>query len=290
MSGDSLRRFVQQHRRLFVLTGAGCSTESGIPDYRDAEGNWKRAARPVTLQAYLSDAHTRRRYWTRSLVGWPRFRAARPNAAHHALAGLQQQGCVEQLVTQNVDGLHQAAGSRAVIDLHGRLDQVRCLGCERRLDRDWLQQQLLQLNPTGAALADESGTPERRSHDAPDGDAQLADAWLTEERLRGFRVPDCPDCGGLLKPDVVFFGEGVPPERVESAYAHLRRADAMLVVGSSLMLYSGYRFVREAAELGKPIAAINIGRTRADHLLSLKLSEPCAALLQALLESHPRAA
>jgi NAD-dependent SIR2 family protein deacetylase len=268
-SPDALRQFIEQHPRLFVLTGAGCSTASGIPDYRDTEGGWKRA-QPVTLQAFMGDANTRRRYWARSLIGWQHFRQAKPNGAHHALAALERQGRVEILVTQNVDRLHQQAGSRKVVDLHGRLDVVRCMECWHLLDRDEMQQELLERNPDWAQM------PARV---APDGDADLGDL-----RFDTFDVPSCPRCAGVLKPDVVFFGEGVPRERVVTALRHLERADAVLVVGSSLMVYSGYRFARAAAEAGKPIAALNLGRTRADELLSLKVPWPCADALAFLLE------
>lgn len=260
-----LRRFLGRHRRLFVLTGAGCSTASGIPDYRDLEGGWKRPP-PVTYQAFVGDAATRSRYWARSLVGWRRFGRARPNGAHEALARLEAEGRVEVLLTQNVDGLHQAAGSRRVIDLHGRLDEVRCLGCARRLARAAFQAELERRNPDWAAFD---------AADAPDGDADLDGLDFA-----AFEVPACDDCGGLLKPDVVFFGENVPRERVERAQAHLAAADAMLVVGSSLMVFSGYRFAREAARLGKPIAAVNLGRTRADDLLTLKIEADCANALR----------
>lgn len=262
-----LRDFLGRHRRLFVLTGAGCSTASGIPDYRDLEGGWKRPP-PVTYQAFVGDAATRARYWARSLVGWRRFGRARPNATHAALARLEAEGRVEVLLTQNVDGLHQAAGSRQVIDLHGRLDEVRCLGCERRIPRTQFQHALAARNPDWVALD---------AVDAPDGDADLDGL-----DFGAFDVPACAACGGLLKPDVVFFGENVPRERVERAQAHLAAADAMLVVGSSLMVFSGYRFAREAARLGKPMAAINLGRTRADDLLALKIERDCAETLQAM--------
>jgi len=274
-SGQALRRFIEQHRRLFVLTGAGCSTDSGIPDYRDAEGQWKRSARPVTLQDFLTDAATRRRYWARSLAGWQHFRAARPNDTHRALACLQRRNGIAALVTQNVDGLHQAAGSSEVIDLHGRLDRVRCLHCGQRTAREALQGELLRLN---------AGTHRAVTALAPDGDAELADAQLAD-----FQVPACARCGGILKPDVVFFGESVPPERVERAMLALCGADAVLVVGSSLMLYSGYRFAREGSRLGKPIVAVNLGRTRADELLSLKICESSSRALSFLLE-QPQAA
>ncbi|WIH06729.1 NAD-dependent protein deacetylase [Xanthomonas translucens pv. graminis] len=264
----ALHAFVARHRRLFVLTGAGCSTDSGIPDYRDAAGDWKRA-QPVTYQAFMGELATRQRYWARSLVGWPRFGHARPNATHAALAQLEARGQVELLLTQNVDRLHQAAGSAAVIDLHGRLDVVRCMECERRLPREDFQQQLLQRNPHWATL---------QAGQAPDGDADLEDVDFA-----AFAVPPCTQCGGVLKPDVVFFGENVPRERVAAAFAHLQQADAMLVLGSSLMVYSGFRFVQAAAKAGMLIAAVNLGRTRGDDLLSLKLAQPCAQALEFLL-------
>src|SRR5579862_2419423 len=269
LDDNPLGEFIERHPRLFVLTGAGCSTDSGIPDYRDENGDWKRA-RPVMFQAFVGDLGTRRRYWARSLVGWRRFGHARPNGAHRALARLEQQGRTEVLVTQNVDGLHQSAGSAGVIDLHGRLDQVRCLGCERRSDRERLQQRLLELNPYWARLD---------AREAPDGDADLEGLDFS-----GFEVPACEDCGGLLKPDVVFFGESVPQERVAAALRAVQEADAVLVVGSSLMVYSGYRFAQAAAKAGKPIAAVNLGRTRADALLALKVNQPCVAALAFLLD------
>jgi NAD-dependent SIR2 family protein deacetylase len=267
-----LHQFLDSHARLFVLTGAGCSTASGIADYRDDEGNWKRSARPMTLQSFMGSAGARRHYWARSLLGWRRIREAKPNTAHRALALLQRQGRIEGLVTQNVDGLHQAAGSGEVIDLHGRIDRVRCMGCERRSARAQLQHALLLHNPRWAEhLAELSGA-------LPDGDAELPSADSQD-----FCVPPCPACDGILKPDVVFFGESVPAMRVEAARERLRRADAMLVVGSSLMLYSGFRFAQYAAELGKPIAAINLGSTRADALLSLKVVRCCTDALAFLL-------
>jgi NAD-dependent SIR2 family protein deacetylase len=263
----ALRDFVARHRRLFVLTGAGCSTSSGIPDYRDAEGGWKRP-QPVTFQAFTGDAATRRRYWARSLAGWPRFAAARANPAHGALAALEADGRIEALVTQNVDGLHQQAGSMRVVDLHGRLDQVACLACSARIPRARLQQVLLARNP---------GWERHAAAVAPDGDADLDGVDFS-----GFDVPDCEACGGMLKPDVVFYGESVPRTRVEAAVAHLRQSDAMLVVGSSLMVWSGFRFARLAAEAGLPLAALNLGRTRADGLLSLKIEADCVEALAAL--------
>ncbi|WP_239952052.1 NAD-dependent protein deacetylase [Dyella terrae] len=259
-----LREFIEAHPRLFVLTGAGCSTDSGIPDYRDANGGWKRP-QPVTYQAFMAEQTTRQRYWARSLVGWRRFGRALPNATHHALARLEQQGRVTALLTQNVDGLHQAAGHRQVIDLHGRLNEVRCMNCAVHLPRDTFQQALVELNPDWAML--DAG-------DAPDGDADL-----DGRDFSSFAVPPCPHCGGILKPDVVFFGENVPRDRVDAAITSLNDADAMLVVGSSLMVFSGYRFAAAAARDGKPIAAVNMGKTRADPLLSLKIEQSCAEVL-----------
>ena len=264
----SLEEFVDRHRRLFVLTGAGCSTGSGIPDYRDAEGQWKRA-QPVTYQAFMSDEKTRRRYWARSLVGWRRIRRARPNDAHRALARLETMGGIELILTQNVDRLHQAAGSARVIELHGRIDLVRCMDCERRSPRDELQDELGRLN---AEWLDLDAT------EAPDGDADLDGADFSS-----LAVPSCRRCGGVLKPDVVFFGENVPRDRVDAAARHLDEADAMLIVGSSLMVYSGFRFVERAAGSGKPVAAVNLGRTRADGLLALKAEQACEAALAFLL-------
>lgn len=268
MSDSRLEDFIAAHRRLFVLTGAGCSTGSGIPDYRDEQGAWKRTP-PVTYQAFVGDGITRRRYWARSLVGWPRIAQAQPNAAHRALAALEAQGRCSQLLTQNVDGLHQAAGSRAVIDLHGRLDAVVCLGCCASSSRADVQRRLAEANPDWAGLA--AGA-------APDGDADLEDRDFAT-----FQVPACDACGGMLKPDVVFFGENVPRARVDAAMAGLAQADGMLVVGSSLMVYSGLRFVHAAVRAQIPVAAVNLGRTRADDLLRFRMAAPCGDALRFLL-------
>ncbi|MDB5968553.1 MAG: NAD-dependent protein deacetylase [Hydrocarboniphaga sp.] len=251
-----LAAFFSRYRRLFVLGGAGCSTASGIPDYRDDVGAWKRRP-PVTWQAFRNDPPTRARYWARSLIGWPMMAAAAPNAAHHMLAQLEAAGHVDLLVTQNVDGLHQAGGSRRVIDLHGRIDRIVCTACGDVTPRQAFQLRLTALNPAWAVLSARS---------APDGDADLESADFS-----GFVVPPCAACGGLLKPDVVFFGENVPPAQVADAMSGVASADAMLVVGSSLMVYSGFRFARMAADRGIPIAAINRGLTRADPLLALKI-------------------
>ena len=265
---ESLREFVERRRRIFVLTGAGCSTQSGIPDYRDAEGAWKRR-QPVTIKTFMGDAAARKRYWARSLLGWRRFGGALPNDAHRALARLEAMGRSEILVTQNVDRLHQAAGSQEVVDLHGRLDRVRCMNCENRSSRAELQDELARQNPEWLEMA---------AADAPDGDADLDAADFSS-----FAIPSCRHCGGVLKPDVVFFGESIPRDRVEAAARRLEQAEAVLVVGSSLMVYSGFRLVEAAARLGKPVAAVNLGRTRADDLLTLKIDQPCEKALAFLL-------
>lgn len=269
MDSHALAEFVDRHPRLFVLTGAGCSTESGIPDYRDASGDWKRSP-PVNFQPFMRDLAVRQRYWARALIGWQRFGRAQPNRAHVALSRLEKQGRVELLVTQNVDRLHQAAGSANVVDLHGRMDLVRCMECWRLQPRSELQDELLSLNPDWAQL--DAGI-------APDGDADLEGRDFST-----FKVPACSYCAGVLKPDVVFFGESVPRERVDTAMHHLQLADAMLVVGSSLMVYSGYRFAQAAAAAGKPIAAVNLGKTRADDLITLKIQQPCGEALSSLYE------
>ncbi|KLJ02031.1 NAD-dependent protein deacetylase [Luteimonas sp. FCS-9] len=264
---ERLRDWLDGFRRVFVLTGAGISTGSGIPDYRDTDGAWKRPA-PVTWQAFTGDPAIYRRYWARSFVGWPRFSAARPNAAHRALAALGRDGPVATLLTQNVDGLHEIAGSRAVIDLHGRLDRVVCLGCGDAMPREALQPRLAADNPgwhPGAAAM------------APDGDADIA-----VEAEAAFVPPTCYRCGGLLKPDVVFFGENVPRARVQAAQAALAASDAMLVVGSSLMVYSGFRFAKMAADAGLPLAILNRGITRADALATLRLDAEIGRTLGAL--------
>jgi len=242
-----LTDFIALHERIFVLTGAGVSTASGIPDYRDRSGEWKHQ-KPMEYRDFVGSVAARQRYWARSYFGWQRFSRAAPNPAHLALAGLEQLGRLAHTVTQNVDGLHQRAGSRLLTELHGSLSSVVCLDCGGSFARSDLQQALLDRNPQLALLSGDI---------APDGDARLRD--FDEARLD---IPACRSCGGILKPAVVFFGE--------QCRDALAGADAMLVVGSSLMVYSGFRFVREAAQLGIPIVAVNRGRTRADELLTLK--------------------
>lgn len=267
-----LAAHLRRHPRLFVLTGAGISTSSGIPGYRDAEGNW-RSRKPITHQEFVGDAAYRRRYWARSMQGWPVIAAARPNAAHAALARLQQAGRISRLVTQNVDGLHARAGSTDVIDLHGRLRDVVCLDCGAVHERRVMQDTLAAAN---RGFLDRGATTHAA---APDGDADV-DVDTSE-----FVVPDCPACGGMLKPDVVFFGDSVPRARAREAMQALEQADALLVAGSSLMVRSGFRFCEHAHAAGKPIVAVNRGRTRADHLLAFKLEADCGEALSQLAAS-----
>lgn len=261
---DTLARFIRKHPRLVVLTGAGISLDSGIPTYRNETGEWL-SGPPIQEREFLQDVHTRRRYWARSWYGWPTIRDAAPNPGHIALAALEAQGCIELLITQNVDGLHQKAGSRNVVDLHGRVDRVRCLDCAQTHCRDHVQDLLAHHNdwPTQHA-------PTAR----PDGDMDIREDGVTKLVL-----PRCPACGGDLRPDVVFFGGSVPTERVHRCQQALQQADALLVVGSSLMVFSGYRFCRRASQLRKPVAIINPGLTRGDALADIRLTSVAGPLL-----------
>jgi NAD-dependent SIR2 family protein deacetylase len=261
---ERLAGFLRTHSRLTVLTGAGCSTASGIPDYRDDAGNWKHR-QPMQFADFVASASNRRRYWAQSFAGWERIAGATPNAAHHAIAELERNGIVSCVITQNVDNLHRAAGSRNVIDLHGVLRRTRCLECDSIDSRQDFQTRLRECNPAWDAAV---------TAISPDGDASLS-----VDDFESFRVPACAHCGGIVKPHVVFFGESVPARRVSRAHEHLQRSDALLVVGSSLMVFSGYRFARIASEAGKPIAIVNRGATRADHLAAHKLTADCTALL-----------
>ena len=261
---NALRDFLTRHPRLVVLTGAGISADSGIPTYRDARGTWLHRE-PIQHQDFLSDEGTRRRYWARSRAGWPAVRDAIPNPAHFALARLERQGHIDLLITQNVDRLHQRAGSSRVVDLHGRLDRVRCLGCDRLHGRDSVQHIL---------EAGNDWQQHSRQSSRPDGDAEVPEALS-----RQLDLPRCQACSGDLMPDVVFFGGSVPRERVETCFEALESADALLAIGSSLRVYSGYRFCRHARKLGKPLAIINPGITRADDIACLNLSSTAGALL-----------
>ena len=268
-SEHPLLRFIEHHPRLLVLTGAGISTDSGIPDYRDDKGEWK-TSKPVQGPDFIREPEVQKRYWARSVIGWRNFGKAQPNGAHRALAALEKAGFVEHIVTQNVDGLHQRSGSQQVTDLHGRLDRVICLQCASLSSREDLQKELETLNPD---FLDHDGPL------APDGDVHIE-----RPDFHDFHLPACKKCGGAFKPDVVFYGESVPKARVETAMDALARSDALLVVGSSLMVYSGFRFCRRAQELGKAQAAINLGVTRADELMAFKIQANCSEVLQQLTE------
>jgi NAD-dependent SIR2 family protein deacetylase len=254
-------------RRVVALTGAGLSTDSGIPDYRGPDSPPRS---PMTYGEFVSGVAAQQRYWARSHVGWRTMGTARPNAGHRALAALEAAGVVEALITQNVDGLHTEAGSREVVDLHGRIADVVCLRCGDRSSRAVLDERLGELNPGFA----EQGFVEL----APDGDAVLSD-------VSGFRLADCLVCGGPLKPDVVFFGENVPKDRVARCYALVEDADALLVAGTSLTVQSGLRFVRRAHAHGIPVVLVNRGATRGDPLVSVRLDAGCSEVLSSLADA-----
>ena len=271
-----LTNFLAASKRLVVLTGAGCSTESGIPDYRSPGGEWTRH-KPIYYHSFVSSDAMRRFYWARSFRGWPRFAAARPNTAHEALAKLEAAGQVSLLITQNVDDLHQEAGSREVVQLHGRNRLVICLDCRELTFRADVQGRLAAMNVEWLSRAPWHELNGEDADFAPDGDANVA-----REAIGDFRVPPCLACGGVLKPAVVFFGESVPKEKVELSMAAVDDADALLVAGSSLTVWSGFRFVRRAADRGIPIAIVNIGPTRADDLATLKIEAKCGEVLGSL--------
>ncbi|MEX2571666.1 MAG: NAD-dependent protein deacetylase [Gemmatimonadota bacterium] len=261
--------------RTVVLAGAGCSTESGIPDYRGPEGSLHER-KPIQYQEFVRSESARVRYWTRSMVGWPRMSAARPNRAHQSLARLEQGGTFAGIITQNVDGLHQRAGSRRVVELHGTLGLVRCLGCGRAVDRDEFQHLLLDLNAEWAADLKQR-MPTDLIGAAPDGDAELP-----VHTVNSFRVPGCDRCGEIMKPDVVFFGENVPAPRLAEAWKLFELADVLLVLGSSLTVYSGRRFVYRAQADGVRIGVVNVGPTRADDVAEVKVEARLGSVLPCL--------
>ena len=264
-----LIEFLQAGRNILVLTGAGVSTASGIPDYRDVSGEWKHS-RPMEYREFVGYHHARQRYWARSYIGWQRFRHAQPNLTHFALARLETMGKLSCLITQNVDGLHQQAGSRRVTELHGSLENVLCLDCGLTKPRASMQDRLRALNPVLDELTASS---------APDGDARLEDF-----DTNSIGVPDCENCGGVLKPTVVFFGETLIPGCADNCNTALAESDAMLVLGTSLMVYSGFRLVRDAVQSGLPVMLINQGKTRADTLVENRLYGDCGPLLATAVE------
>ena len=266
-TADDLLRQLGDSPCLTVLSGAGLSAASGIPTYRDDSGRWLRSD-PIQHPDFIAKPASRQRYWARSMLGWSHVALSQPNRGHLALAQMEAAGAVNSLTTQNVDRLHQRAGHRRVIDLHGRLDRVVCLDCGAQQSRDSLQAQLQALNPK--LLAAEAAV-------RPDGDADIADEWVN-----GFVVPECSVCSGTLMPDVVFFGGTVPRQRVEQTERAVHDADALLVAGSSLTVFSGFRFARLAHRLGKPLFILNRGTTRADDLASLKIDGDCSETLDYL--------
>jgi NAD+-dependent protein deacetylase sirtuin 4 len=256
--------------RVLALSGAGVSTESGIPDYRGPRSAARRT-RPIYYREFVSSPVARARYWARSAIGWTHVVDAGPNAGHEALAAMERSGAILGVITQNVDGLHAAAGSRNVLELHGSISQVVCLSCGVRVQRAAIQEWILSMNPEWM------DGPFRTASAEPDGDAHA------EPPADGsFRVPDCLRCGGILKPDVVFFGENVPRDRVERAFGMLRKAEALLVVGSSLAVYSGYRFVQQAVKDGKPVAIVNSGATRGDDVAVVRVEAALGVALPRL--------
>ena len=256
-------------RRVVALTGAGLSTESGIPDYR---GPTAKPRAPMQHREFVDRAEMRRRYWARSLLGWPRLAGAEPNAGHLALAELERRGVLAGIITQNVDSLHHKAGSEHVVELHGALERVRCLACGALTSRDDLQQRLLDANPSWRVA---------EVPIAPDGDAELG-VVVDESRLEGFTVVACGACGGVLMPDGVFFGGSVPKPTLDAAWALFEQAELLLVAGSSLTVFSGYRFVRRAAERAIPVAIVNLGPTRGDPHAQLRIDERCGIALPQL--------
>ncbi|WP_030721150.1 NAD-dependent protein deacetylase [Streptomyces sp. NRRL S-237] len=254
---------------VLVLSGAGLSTESGIPDYRGEGGSLRRHT-PMTYQEFTTSIHARRRYWARSHLGWRTFGRARPNAGHRAVAAFAQRGLLSAVITQNVDGLHQAAGSKDVVELHGSLNRVVCLSCGAFSTRRELAWRLEEAN-----VGFDPGTAQLN----PDGDADLTDVQVGD-----FTVMPCSECGGILKPDVVFFGENVPLNRVERCRELVDAATSLLVLGSSLTVMSGLRFVRQAAQAGKPVMIINRDPTRGDRHAAARIALPLGATLAALAD------
>jgi NAD-dependent SIR2 family protein deacetylase len=255
-------------RRFVTLTGAGISTASGIPDYRGPETR-RRARNPIQWNAFAGDARARQRYWARSAIGWPRFSSSAPNVAHHALTQLQRAGSCTGIITQNVDGLHQQSGADPVVELHGSLAAVRCMECGARSGRGQVQARIERENPDWAERY------AAQTELAPDGDAELS-------AVSGFVVPRCARCQGELRPAVVFFGEGVSRDTLDAAWAIFDRADALLVAGSSLAVFSGLRFVREATARGMPVAIVNLGETRGDEAAALRVNADLTRVLPAL--------
>jgi len=265
---EKMQEFLHPLKKLLILTGAGISTESGIPDYR-SEGVGLYATstkRPITHKDFMESTKRRQSYWARNFVGWPRWSSFQPNATHLTFASWERLGRVQHVVTQNVDQLHYKAGSKNVIELHGTNSLVKCMSCSYSCPRITFQRRLEEINPNVVTRSKEM---------RPDGDVELS-----EEEVAGFSVPNCPKCDtGILKPSVVFFGDNVPKDRVNKVRKEVESSDGVLVVGSSLFVFSGYRFVIQAKELGLPVAILNIGATRADKIVDLKIEAKAGEVL-----------
>lgn len=282
---ELLYQFIDKSKRLMVVTGAGMSTESGIPDYRSPNGAYSSGFKPLTHQEFVRSIRARRRYWARSYAGWRRFKRAQPNAAHYALASLERIGRIHSMVTQNVDRLHHRAGSKP-LELHGSVYEVACLDCGTSINRELFQEQVRDLNPKWAQAIDSLEVEQPGSgksfgmQQRPDGDIEIDEKFWEQD----FDIPSCHQCGGVLKPDVVMFGDNVPQERAETAKEAARTCDSLLVVGSALMTMSAFRLARLAHEANAPIAAVSIGETRADSILSLKINARCGEILPRILQ------
>ncbi|XP_010674411.2 NAD-dependent protein deacylase SRT2 [Beta vulgaris subsp. vulgaris] len=283
---DLLYQFFDQSEKLVVLTGAGMSTECGIPDYRSPNGAYSSGFKPITHQEFVSSGKARKRYWARSYAGWRRFTSAQPGAGYFALASLEKAGRISFMITQNVDRLHHRAGSNP-LELHGTVYTVGCLECGYSFCRHSFQDQLKALNPKWAEAIDSLTFDSPGSDKSfgmrirPDGDIDIDEKFWEED----FHIPTCPECDGVLKPDVIFFGDNVPKDRADRAMEAAKSCDAFLVIGSSVMTFSAFRLVRAAHEAGAATAMINIGSTRADNIVSLKIGARCAEILPRLLHT-----
>ena len=273
---DQLNKLLFSKKPWLVITGAGISLSSGIPTYRDDKGQWLRSD-PIQHQEFISDEQKRKRYWARSLVGWPPVANAKPSEAHHLLTDMENKGLISGVITQNVDRLHQKAGLNKVIDLHGRLDRVYCLQCNRYETRDSVQHRLLNINPHLKPLVNHSDNIVK----APDGDAYVEDK-VTET----IKLVSCETCQGVIMPDVVFFGGSVPKHIHEETNALFLQSKGLLVLGSSLMVYSSYRFCKLAKQYAKPLVILNRGKTRADDLADLHIKQDCTLILKHCLDAY----
>eukprot|EP01004_Peranema_trichophorum_P006780 NODE_5588_length_994_cov_43.092997_g5012_i0.p1 GENE.NODE_5588_length_994_cov_43.092997_g5012_i0~~NODE_5588_length_994_cov_43.092997_g5012_i0.p1 ORF type:complete len:297 (-),score=45.65 NODE_5588_length_994_cov_43.092997_g5012_i0:103-936(-) len=263
-----LCKFIKDSRNLLAITGAGCSTESGIPDYRSPNGSYSKGHKPVTYPQFANVLKWRQRYWSRSFLGFPRMQNAQPNLAHLALSKMENEGHIHHIITQNVDGLHQRAGSQNIVELHGSIYSVVCLGCNDRTNRSDIQNRLIDLNPSWQKIQIDKEVNLR-----PDGDLEL------DLDTSSFVIPDCEKCGGILKPDVVMFGENVAKPVVNLCQFLVSKSDAVLIVGTSLQVMSIFRFVKQAHEMHIPIVIVSKGPTRADQFVPFKIEESCGETL-----------